>query len=317
MRTRVTSILVFVFLAVAVPSPGKQIDDQAASKGSSLAEMWRRFEIIVNKQELDDALATGDPGKWRPIMGQARHFNVSREKGIELLRQYLDHADAQVRTAAAEFLFQLGSREGGPVLINLLKEAAEGKSVGSDLAMIAGLLHQYRYPVDADLIYAAYLKNQNSRLLMYAQLLSSPLALPETKQRLLANGTFQSCVQMAGLMRLNDPRSLEAYAKILKSHRAVDREEANWALYAATNDPQYLDYLIAVAEETVGLRSRTDRTDGNTGNVAIMALSQALVPKAKEALERIEAKARTTGMSVEASRALLGLYYFHHDYKSY
>jgi len=80
-------------------------------------EMWRRFEISLDKQALDKAITTGDPGQWRPILGQARHFNIPREKGIALLLKYLDHSDLQVRIAAAEYLFQLGSRASGPVLV--------------------------------------------------------------------------------------------------------------------------------------------------------------------------------------------------------
>lgn len=279
-------------------------------------EVWRRFEISVDKRVLDKAIETGDPSQWRPILGQARHFNVPREKGIALLLNYLDHPDLQLRLAVAEYLFELGSRVSGPVLIELLKSGADRVNVGVDtLATSARILHQYRYPVDADLIFSAYQATHDVVLLKYAQLLGSELAKPETKKRLLANGTFQSAMMMAGIMKLHDSESMAIYRFILeKSNRAEDREAASAALYRSTNDPIYFDYLIGVAEEKVGLRPRTEKTGGNTGRNSFMVLQQTVNPQSTQVLRNIEEHARKTGKSVEAGYALLGLFYFHKDY---
>ncbi len=308
-----TALCAFALLATTVLAALNPVF--AVLGPSDITDIWHRFEIALDKRKLDAAVATGDEAKWRPIMGEARHFNVPREKGIALLRQYLDYPDAQVRAAAAAYLFELGSREGGPVLVALLKDAAAGKPAAVDLALIAGVLHQYRYPVDADIIYAAYQKSPSSSLLMYVQLLGSPLAIPESEQRLKKLGMLDGALMMAGLMRLNDPESMAIYEANFKSSNATRREQASWALYRVTGDQKYLDYLVEVAEEKVRLRPRSDKSGADAGPVAFMALQQSVVPQATEALRRIEAKARTTGLSVEASRALLGLFYFHHDYE--
>jgi len=260
----------------------------ATPSSSALAEMWRRFEISVSKRALNDAVESGDPRRWRPIMGQARHFNLPREKGIALLLPYLAHPNSQVREAAAQYLFELGSRQGGPVLIAFLKDAADGKRVDADLVNAAAVLHQYRYHVEGDLIYAAHQKNPNSRLLMYAQLLGSQEAIPETQRRLQSLGIMDGALQMAGLMGLKDPKSMAVYQRYAKSERTEDREFANAALYRVTGDRQYLDYLITVAEEVVGLKPRSDKLGGFAGSEAFLTLQHTRLPEATAALRRLE-----------------------------
>ncbi len=284
----------------------------ATSTKTELVEMWRRFEIDFNKSALDSAVATGDPYKWRPLMMQALHYNLPREKGIALLQTYLSHPDAQVRAAAAQYLFKLGSRAGGPVLVAFLNDAAGGRRVDVDLVNGAAVLHQYRYPIDADLVYAAYQKNRSSRLLMYAQLLGSELAIPETRARLKSHGFMDGGIMMAGIMRLNDPDSLAIYELNFKSDNAERREAAAAALYRVTGKAEYLDYLIAIAEAKVDLRPRSGSTID--GSQAIRVLQQLVVPETTQALMRIESAARKNRHEVEANRALLGLYYFHRAY---
>lgn len=286
------------------------------SHGVDLSEMWRRFEIEIDKRALDAAIATGDPYKWQPILGQVRHFNIPREKSIALLLRYLDHRDPLVRAMVAQYLFMLGSRAGGPVLVAFLKDAAAGGSVGVDLVNAAVVLHQYRYPVDANLIYAAYQKTAQAGLLMYAQLLGSELAIPETRQRLKSHGVMSGGLTPAGIMRLNDPDSMAIYEATFGSDAAWKREKAAAALFRVTGEARYLDYLIAVAEAAVGLRPRNDYLDANSfnGADAIKVLQQTVLPQSTDALRRIEVAARKNRHGVEADRALAGLFYFHQDY---
>lgn len=288
----------------------------ANSADVDLTELWRRFEIEIDKRALDAAIATGDPYKWQPLLSQLRHFNIPREKSIALLLPYLNHHDPYVRMMAAQHLFSLGSRAGGPVLIAFLREAAAGVSTGVDLVNAAVVLHQYRYPVAADLIYAAYQKTSNVGLLMYAQLLGSELAIPETRQRLKSHGVLGGGLTMAGFMRLNDPDSMKIYEATFGSEEAWKREKAAATLYRVTGEKRYLDYLIGVAEAAVGLRPRDAYLDSNSfnGTDAMICLQQATVPQATDALRRIEAAARKNRHGVEANRALVGLYYFHRDY---
>lgn len=282
------------------------------SEDLALAETWRLFEISLDKPALDRAVATGDANKWRPIMGQARHFNVRRENGIALLLTYLDHRNAQVRAAAAQYLFEIGSRAGGPVLIRLLEDIAGGERHDVDPVNAAAVLHQYRYPVDGDLIYRTYQKTGSTRLLMYAQLLGSLQSIPEAKSRLRSHGLNDGALMGAGIMRLNDLESIELYNINFKSSDLLRREYAAAAIYRATGNSEYLDYLIAIAEAKVGLRARAGIS--NDAAEAFRVLQQIVVPETTEALLRIEAAARKNRHEVEANLALLGLYYFHHAY---
>jgi hypothetical protein len=282
---------------------------------SGLAEMWQRFEISISKKLLDDAIASRDPGRWRPIMGQARHFNVPREKGIALLRNYLTYSDPEVRASAAQYLFELGSREGGPVLVEFLRQAAEGQTVGTDLTNAAAILHQYRYPVDADLIYGAYKKIGGSRLLMYAQLLGSAEAVELARERLRTHGVYDGGLHMAGILKINDPESIAIYQRNFQAEDGLRREMGAVALFNATGEQKYLDYLIAVAEASVDLRPRGNLIDhSNSGREAMMVLQQVVTPQTTAELRKLEAAARKNRHGMEASKALLGLYYFHQDY---
>lgn len=284
---------------------------------ADLAEMWRRFEIEIDKRALDDAIATGDPLKWQPLLIQALNFNIPREKSIALLLPYLGHRDPQVRAMAAQHLFALGSRAGGPVLVAFLREAAAGMSTGVDLVNAATVLRQYRYPIDANLLYEAYKKTANVGLLKSAQLLGSELAIPETRERLRSHGIMEGGLTMAGFMRVNDPESMKIYEEIFDSKSAWKREKAAAALYRVTGEARYLDYLIAVAESAVGLRPRGEYLDSNSfnGRDAIMVLQQTVLPQTTAALRRIEAAARKNRSEVEADRTLIGLFYFHRDYE--
>ena len=297
------------------PGGAATAQDNTVPSREEIAETKRLHEHVLDRSALDKAILTGDPYKWMPVLAEALHFNVTRENGIAWLRGYLSHADNDVRANSAAFLFELGSRDGGPVLVRLFEDIAAGVTVSTSAERMADALYRYRYPIDPDLVFIAYEKQRTPALLMYAQILGSRLAIEPTKRALLKSVPYGRGVLMAGMMRLKDEESIGAYLKIQQADmRPEAQADVNWALYRATEDDKYLNHLIAVAEESVGLRPPTGISNAHATEVAMMALQQSVSPRTTEALRRIDARAREQNLNIAESAALIGLYYFHRDY---
>lgn len=270
----------------------------------------------VPRTRIRSAIESADPSVWSPELSELKNPYVDRIEAIGFLKELLDHEDLQVRIAAAQYLFELGSDSGGPVLRELLEHTDRLGAFGVDPSGVVLVLFQYRYDLDGDDVYDIYASQGDARLLMYAQLMGSEKARAPSRERLLRNGAFQSSAMLAGMMGISDDEALHVYNTVFaKSSRPGDRAQAAWALYMVGGDESYLESLIHIVEMAVGLRERTADYDLDASRTALTALQQTVVPISTTALRRINEAARESGDSLIADGSLSGLFYLHQDYE--
>src|SRR5205085_10834296 len=93
-------------------------------------------------------VASGDPYRWKPVLGEYLNPRFDRSAVIDLLTPLLRHSDREVRVTAARLLLELGSYGGVAALQEALKAAAAG-AASVDLAEAAAeTLHRYRQAID-------------------------------------------------------------------------------------------------------------------------------------------------------------------------
>lgn len=261
---------------------------------------------------LESAVKSGDRKQWGPLLLRLLNPSYPRTEAISLLKVYLGHDDVELRIAAARYLFELGSKDGYDTLIEVLKMGGLNDAVsGLQIYSAAKILHQYGQEIPANLLVKAYSKHPTADLLEILALEQ----VPEAAQIIRSNlGKDSESTVLAGYLKIDDASSLSVFNRDLENKSPVRRLDANWALFRATGKQQYLDYIISVAKEGVGVLPKSSATGEWTKENALKYLALSRTPESTAALEEIVEFSAKSGDASSFNEALGSLFYIHNDF---
>lgn len=263
---------------------------------------------------IDRALASDDFSLCAQALDELMQPRYAREDAINALKRYVNHRSANVRVMVAGMLFQLGSDAGRGGLVSVLEAVARGETVvGSLAAQAAQVLHQYRQPIPAGLLQAAYERAPSVSLKQYLVLQGDPVAKDLVAEGFRKNEFPVSQAIYAGILRMNDETTLARLREMLAGNAEM-RAAAHWALYRASGSEADLAYLVGLARQHAGLAVRTPDIGNNAGSDAMKYLEIDAHPLSTAALREIVEGTQAVNNSQAFSSAFAALFYIHQDY---
>jgi len=198
----------------------------------------------------------------------------------------------------------------------MLAAASRGEHVPNELALYsAETLHQYRQQIDPGVLYQNYQRDGAREWIRIMTLEHVPqmkdLVLERRKKKQLGYSTET----LAAYLGMADADSVAQYRSLLGAHPEAQLL-AQWALYRATRDPEYLENLIKRAHEAMGLIPTANGASPMVAASSLHYLQITLAPQATSALRAIVTAATPNAniSALNADRALAGLFYIHQDY---
>jgi len=196
-----------------------------------------------------------------------------------------------------------------------LRSAANGRTVSSETLQIAiGTLHLFRESMDPAILAAAYDKTQDPVLLRLLSQEDVPAAQWIVTDKFKAGGYTPGFESDAGMLALNDPTMIALLKKSAENPDMNVRLGANWALYRATSNQAYLDFVISVANEGAGLGPKTGSLSPWTGLDALQYLEVIDSPVAARALRDIADAGKKAPNSEMFAGAFASLFFVQRDY---
>lgn len=209
-------------------------------------------------------LATGDPPRWKPVLGELLNPHYKREEAVVVLTRLLDNPDWDVRVTASWMLLELGSYAGVPVLQAALRAAAAGELPVDFAEEAAEKLHRFRQPIDPDDLYLAYERFKTGSLMEIAVMQQVPQMYDLVRQKRANRELGYDTEWMAANLGMKDPESIEQYKKLLNAYPQA-QVLGHWALYRALGQPADLDYVISTARQFARMEPLEEKHRGSTG----------------------------------------------------
>ncbi len=269
-----------------------------------------------NHKRLDELIATGDPLKWKPSLGELLNQHYKREEAIAIFARLLENPDWDVRVTASWLLLELGSYAGVPVLQAALHAASAGELPVDFAEQAAETLHRFRQIIDPHDLFQAYQRFQTSDLLTVATMQQVPEMYDLVRRKRANRELGYDTEWIAAYLGMKDAESVEQYKNLLNAYPEAQLL-GHWALYQALRQPADLDYVISTARQFAGMEPREEKNNysGGTRPLAFDFLAITVEPRVTKALEEIVdfIAQSPNGNSVDFRRAFGALFYIHKD----
>lgn len=269
------------------------------------------------QRQLEAMLATHDPAKWKPVLGDLLNPHFKRVDAIAVLERLLDYPDPNVRMTAAAQLLELGSYLGVPVLQAVLRLAARGELSGEFAEYAGDSLHRYRQIIDPQDLYQAYTRFKSPFLAELATMQQVPQMRDLVLQWRETNQSGYDKDRMAAYLGMKDADSITRYQRMVSSNDVRSQLLGHWALFQALGQQSSLDKIVSTARQVAGVEptSEEDRPLKRSREIVFDFLAITVDPRTTKTLEEIAdfVAVQSGGDSHIFSRAFGALFYLHKD----